>query len=547
MRDTALWGGLLILILCHQSQSFCETVNKDPCIEEAKKTWSEASQSCNLVVSNTTLRVGVPITNIPVLRHRSSDPINRSDDVHWIGAIGTFTPWFELAGCNLYRSFLFIKQWRSSSNLGPVAQCHQICENRKNSYKEFGINETHCFCSEDNYAGVIKNLTCRLQNSENVKNDLVGTGNDQRLVPRRYVFALYRKIKNITEIDDKLGECLMETKKGNKTYPCDAADITQRTRVERYRHKTNNNSLSRWRPYVRRLIISWKKDISAEQKASVCIAVRYQNGSYELLPRRCDETHTSICKNAGTTTGTNSPRTSNSNLETERGQTTVVHQIEDTTTQHTTSSDLKSSMRHTTFVHNMTSTTSINRHRDKDSTTTPRTTRSSYGTSRGQSTFGQQITDSSPVDRHNDNNEPPDSTLPLIIGSVVGGLLCIVIVGIIIVIFIKRRRPDRKEIYHPTPTEKVHFREMKEDRKPHLSMEKEEPSPTENTIDYDTMMSVKKRKITEDSKEYGKLVPNGEADVYNHTWDKPITIQLTDYVYSSIMSGNDANVYDHCY
>ncbi|XP_062567113.1 uncharacterized protein LOC134229382 isoform X2 [Saccostrea cucullata] len=483
MRDTALWGGLLILILCHQSQSFCETVNKDPCIEEAKKTWSEASQSCNLVVSNTTLRVGVPITNIPVLRHRSSDPINRSDDVHWIGAIGTFTPWFELAGCNLYRSFLFIKQWRSSSNLGPVAQCHQICENRKNSYKEFGINETHCFCSEDNYAGVIKNLTCRLQNSENVKNDLVGTGNDQRLVPRRYVFALYRKIKNITEIDDKLGECLMETKKGNKTYPCDAADITQRTRVERYRHKTNNNSLSRWRPYVRRLIISWKKDISAEQKASVCIAVRYQNGSYELLPRRCDETHTSICKNAGTTTGT----------------------------------------------------------------TTPRTTRSSYGTSRGQSTFGQQITDSSPVDRHNDNNEPPDSTLPLIIGSVVGGLLCIVIVGIIIVIFIKRRRPDRKEIYHPTPTEKVHFREMKEDRKPHLSMEKEEPSPTENTIDYDTMMSVKKRKITEDSKEYGKLVPNGEADVYNHTWDKPITIQLTDYVYSSIMSGNDANVYDHCY
>ncbi|XP_062583095.1 uncharacterized protein LOC134244864, partial [Saccostrea cucullata] len=110
-----------------------------PCIEETKKTWSEASQSCNLVVSNTPLRVGVPITDIPVVEYISSDPTYKSEDLHWIGAIGTFTPWFELAGCNLYFKFSINKQWMPRSKLGPVTQCHQICENWK-SYREIGIN-----------------------------------------------------------------------------------------------------------------------------------------------------------------------------------------------------------------------------------------------------------------------------------------------------------------------------------------------------------------------------------------------------------------------
>ncbi|XP_061165996.1 uncharacterized protein LOC133174920 [Saccostrea echinata] len=104
------------------------------------RTWSEASKSCNLVVSNTSLSVGVPITDIPVLIHRSSAPTYMSKDVHWIGATGTFTPWFELAGCSLYYYFPYNKQLMSSSKLGPIAQCHQICENWRNSYKEFGIN-----------------------------------------------------------------------------------------------------------------------------------------------------------------------------------------------------------------------------------------------------------------------------------------------------------------------------------------------------------------------------------------------------------------------
>ncbi|XP_062597958.1 uncharacterized protein LOC134259386, partial [Saccostrea cucullata] len=306
----------------------CGYISIDPCLEETKKTWSKASQSCNLLVSNTALPVGVPITDIPVLKHRSS----LSEDVHWIGATGTFTAWFEFAGCNLYFKFSFTKQWMPRSKLGPVAQCHLICENWRNNYKEIGINETHCFCAGYNNTVVIKKLTCDQNNSKNFKNDLIGTGTDQRVGRGNYVFASYRKVRLTTKIDDTLDECLLETNEGYKTYPCDSADITQRTWIQRYRNEIKNNGLSRWTPYVRRLIISWTKDSSAVQNTSVCIAVRDQNGSYEPLPRRCDETHTSICKNADSTTGTNTPRTSNSNFETERGQTTDVHQIEDRTT-----------------------------------------------------------------------------------------------------------------------------------------------------------------------------------------------------------------------
>lgn len=40
-------------------------------------------------------------------------------------------------------------------------------------------------------------------------------------------------------------------------------------------------------------------------------------------------------------------------------------------------------------------------------------------------------------------------------------------------------------------------------------------------------------------------VPGMNSDVYNHTWDKPITEQQTDHVYSITGSENDGNVYDH--
>ncbi|XP_062567088.1 uncharacterized protein LOC134229349 [Saccostrea cucullata] len=295
---------------------------------------------------------------------------------------------------------------------------------------------THCFCRENEKTelGSVTNKTCKLQNSENFLKDLVGPKYDAGQAGDYNGIAMYRKMNDVTYIEDSLVECLRETEEGNETYPCDAPDSMGYTWTESLKRQgIDYNKLPRWTPYIRRLIISERKG-----------------------------------------------------------------------------------------------------------TSTPRTTISGHGTSKGH-----QITDSSPVDRHNDSNEQSDSKLPLIIGSVVGGFLSVVIVVMIIVIVIKRRRPNKKENSHPAPTENVYYSEMKEDKKSQLTMEKEEPSPTVDSTDYDTMMSVNKEKITDDSEEYGKLLPNDDADVYNHTWDKPITEQFTDHVYSSTFSGNDANEYDH--
>ena len=54
-------------------------------------------------------------------------------------------------------------------------------------------------------------------------------------------------------------------------------------------------------------------------------------------------------------------------------------------------------------------------------------------------------------------------------------------------------------------------------------------------------------KTSHDSSERCQLAQGDEDGVYNHTWDKTITEQQTDHVYSSAHSSsrNDANVYDH--
>ncbi|XP_062618265.1 uncharacterized protein LOC134279862 isoform X2 [Saccostrea cucullata] len=161
------------------------------------------------------------------------------------------------------------------------------------------IQKTHCFCDDGEKTGNLKMVNCKRQNIEKFKNDLIGTGDKQG----HYAFTLYRRVSVSTELDDLLGECLLETNKGNKTYPCDAADITNLMWDERQQNKITNDSLPRWTPYVRRLIINWKTGSSAVQDASVCIGVRNQNGSYETLPLRCNETHTSICKKVDITTG----------------------------------------------------------------------------------------------------------------------------------------------------------------------------------------------------------------------------------------------------
>ncbi|XP_061165994.1 uncharacterized protein LOC133174919 [Saccostrea echinata] len=161
--------------------------------------------------------------------------------------------------------------------------------------------ETLCFCTENVTAGVIKNLTCNQQNSRNFKNDLIGTGNDTRTGTGNYVFALYRKVRVNTEIDETLGECLLKTNEGYKTYPCDSADNTKRTWAGSvsegtYLNGKKMNNLPRWLPYVRRLMINWNDGSSTVEQGTVCISVREQNRAYEAIPRHCHETFTSICQ-----------------------------------------------------------------------------------------------------------------------------------------------------------------------------------------------------------------------------------------------------------
>ncbi|XP_048757847.2 uncharacterized protein LOC125668107 isoform X3 [Ostrea edulis] len=133
--------------------------------------------------------------------------------------------------------------------------------------------------------------------------------------------------------------------------------------------------------------------------------------------------------------------------------------------------------------------------------------------------------------------ERDGETLPLVVGSVIGAACSLIVATVVIVIIIKKRRPKERENPVSVPTENVYYSEMTEERGA--------SSPAVNSIDYDTMLSVREEKKNENSEEYGRLLPSGESDVYDHTWDKPITEQLTDHVYSTTCSGNDANVYDH--
>ncbi|XP_062599569.1 uncharacterized protein LOC134261124, partial [Saccostrea cucullata] len=300
MGDCVLWGVFLVLILCHQSHSSCETVVKGLCLEETTQNWTEASDSCNLAVFNTPLSVGVSILGVPIFGHRRPQA-QRSEphDIHWIGATGEFTPWFKLLGCFLYHYLTsFSGKLTVSSSIGPVTECHQICEDWNENYKEFGINETHCFCreNEETEKGAVPNTTCKLQSSENFFKDLVGPKYDAGRAGSYDGIAMYRKMNDVTYIEDSLGECLIETEDGNVTYPCDAADSVGYKWTESLQRQENGNiKLPRWTPYIRRLIISEKRVNSALQNGTVCIGIRYQSRAYEPIPLPCSERRTSLC------------------------------------------------------------------------------------------------------------------------------------------------------------------------------------------------------------------------------------------------------------
>ncbi|XP_061165974.1 uncharacterized protein LOC133174885 [Saccostrea echinata] len=207
----------LIWILFQKADSFLKSGRKGFYLEHTLNNWTQASESCNLVVSNRSLFIGLPITDIPILKSTTSDQSIelQQSGLHWIGATGTFTPWFELLGCFLYK---FVEKnasiTDSTSITSPFTKCYEICK----EYSFFGINDAICFCAENATFGKVLNSTCVLSNSFNFKTDIIGTSK----TVYNYIyrgFAVYRKVERIANLEDTLGECLIETDDRIETYP----------------------------------------------------------------------------------------------------------------------------------------------------------------------------------------------------------------------------------------------------------------------------------------------------------------------------------------
>lgn len=67
-------------------------------INQTEKSWEKASQSCTLVGSQRASSYDVIVQDIPVIQLPRTS--HRHDDLYWIGASATFTPWLELLGIN---------------------------------------------------------------------------------------------------------------------------------------------------------------------------------------------------------------------------------------------------------------------------------------------------------------------------------------------------------------------------------------------------------------------------------------------------------------
>lgn len=73
---------------------------RDLHVEQTRRTWDNASQSCNLFGSDKAPSYVASDQDITFFRHnRPKATITPSpEDLYWIGATSTFTPWFELLG-----------------------------------------------------------------------------------------------------------------------------------------------------------------------------------------------------------------------------------------------------------------------------------------------------------------------------------------------------------------------------------------------------------------------------------------------------------------
>ncbi|XP_065923463.1 uncharacterized protein [Magallana gigas] len=521
---------LLLFILYPQNHHTYTYNNHDLYINQTRKSWEKASQSCVLVGSERASSYNVIVQNIPVLQ--LSRNTYRHGELYWIGATATFTPWLKLLGCYVYKPISTIRTYRYRySVIGPVADCYLQCKSH------FGVNESHCHCLPKAEQGQLNNKSCRLNASG--QSDIVGTNVTTGYNGELYQIAIYRLTNDTLNINaDTLDECLLNSTTYISTHPCDAIDSSNQKWTNAIINglSFNDGNQSQWTRYIRRRIIWWNRGHVLDLNTSACVSVKQLSNQqeYEMVLRQCDAKLPYIC--------------------------------------------LKGNDRHT---HKM-MTSSLETSPTLPSKR-PENTKSSIG---AQHTH-QLMTTSLPTSPFLPQERPGNTrtsngetgSISVIVGVVMGGAVLVLIIVAIVIIKLTRMssRANSKPQPVSPPTENVVYGKLAakyDERSSNHSPQNNESIATSSTI----------VKPTDSEKESGEMllttnddvynhtwdkpmkerqpdhvysttcsgseydysqVPGINSDVYNHTWDKPITEQQTDHVYSTTGSGNDASLYDH--
>ncbi|XP_078316759.1 uncharacterized protein LOC111117937 isoform X4 [Crassostrea virginica] len=481
-------------------------------INSTKKTWKDASRSCSLVGSDRSPSYDVNAQEIPVLWSRYLGGKLQAGTLYWIGATATFTPWFELLGCQVIVPSQTVSTLTNLSLvIGPVADCYKQCNNH------FGINETHCYCLST-LKGKYSSYTCGLSRFSHFKTDVIGKRNTDSKFDSYYQFAMYEVLDNnkLTTKADTLDECLINTTTGEMTTrPCDTADSSGQTWINRVLRglPLEGPGPGQWTPYTRRRLLRWTAGNENIQKRTACVSLWRNNQTDEIALRPCNETHAYICQIK------NDPITSAS-----------------------TKTSLSIGTRGTE----------------------PRNRTYNTGKVGAMATTAMQSRDLTPTLLPKNENEA--SVLPVIAGSVAAGCILVLIIAISIILRVKRRANSKQQSVSAA-TENVHYSGIADEETPlqgittssaddrmtdktsHDSSERCQLAQGDEDRVYNHTWD---KTITEKQTDhvYSSAHSRNEydcvnSDVYNHTWDKPITEEITDHVYSSTSSRNDANVYDH--
>lgn len=212
---------LMLFILYPQRHHIYTYIKHGLYIDQTRKSWEKASQSCALVGSERASSYDGIVQNITVLQ--LSRNTFRHGDLYWIGATATFTPWLKLLGCYVYKTISTIRTYRYRySVIGPVADCYLQCKSH------FGVNESYCQCLPNVEQGWYNNKFCRLIASG--QSDIIGTNVPTGYNDELYQIAIYRLTTETLNINaDTLDKCLLKSTTHISTHPCDGTDSSNWT------------------------------------------------------------------------------------------------------------------------------------------------------------------------------------------------------------------------------------------------------------------------------------------------------------------------------